>query len=761
MKKKILSAVLSALMAAQLFTAMGTATAAASSDWTPPLSIPREDIPEGDLIKNGHFTNAGVTRNFTTNDKVLEHKTDANGGYIEVSYINQVYDGVWFYPGSTIEAGKYKFTGYFRTAKEAEISMLQLVFYCKQEIAPGYYGDAYYNAYRPYVYIGNEWTKVEFYIELDGVLDYIRFRGGPYQECFQDFCLDNISIVPVDEIPEDFTPKLGNNLGLAPEKYAQAYLTSMQDSWKYKEYDPDLESQYEVGGIIVNYDITQYLSTFASNNYTEKDIINTALQYEGTQVTDIMINVASQGVVCYPSAEFEDYAEKYDITEIDGEPTKFQDVLHIKGAHEMYDVQGTDWVGLWTEYLPTIGINPWLSFRMNDMHTLAETIKNGRNSLLARFYYDNPQFYRVKHHGSTSVNSDYVLDYTYDETREMMLRMINDALNNYDCYSIELDYQREIFVFGIGGEYRGLDILNQFMRDVDDVVKVYEEKYGHDIKIGVRVAADIRTCYDFGHDVITWAAEDIVDLFIPTGRWASSVFDTPTRIWVTTMAPYDVEIAPCLEAAMRNYESGISYDRSFTLSTAFAANAFSQGADKIALYNYQPCASDWLGTAKKLSYNSDVWGHTNGIGAWNYLTTIGSYDKVMTVDRRHVLGWNDTMQIWHNDRNNQQFPKAVAENAYATIKIPIGDVAEGSTLTLKFSYDNEAVLESLPVVYANSKLCTYVGTEVCKGGATTDKLLCYEIPLEAHDDGQIVAEILSENAFTVKHAEVYIAVAPH
>ncbi|MBQ8248449.1 MAG: hypothetical protein IJY93_01010, partial [Clostridia bacterium] len=551
MKKRILSTLLTAVMAVQLFTAMGTATAAADSTWTPPLSIPRDELPEGDLIKNGHFTNSGVVRNFTANGKIIEHKTDANGGYVEVSYINQVYDGVWFSPGSTLEAGTYKFTGYFRTAKQNEISMLQLMFYCKQEIAPGYYGDAYYNNYRPYVYIGNEWTKVECYVEIDGILDYIRFRGGPYNECIQDFCIDNISLVKVDEIPEDFTAKLGDNLGMTPDEYAKACLASMEDSWKYKPYDPEVESQYEVGGIIVNYDVTQYLATFGSNDYTEKDIINTALQYEGTQVTDIMMNVGSQGVVIYPSATLEDYAEKYDITEIDGEATNFQEVTHIKGAHEMYDVQGTDWVGLWTEYLPTIGINPWLSFRMNDYHDLTETIENGRNSLLARFYYDNPHLYRVKHH-TTKHNSDYVLDYAYPETREMMLMMINDALNNYDCYGIELDYQREIQLFSIGGEYRGLDILNQFMRDVDDVVKVYEEKYGHDIKIGVRVASDIQTNYDFGLDVITWAAEDIVDLIIPTGRFASSVFDTPTRIWTSTMKPYDVEIAPCLEMNMRN-----------------------------------------------------------------------------------------------------------------------------------------------------------------------------------------------------------------
>ncbi len=42
-------------------------------------------------------------------------------------------------------------------------------------------------------------------------------------------------------------------------------------------------------------------------------------------------------------------------------------------------------------------------------------------------------------------------------------------------------------------EYDGVEIMNEFMREIDALVHKYEGKYGHKIKMAVRVAADIQT----------------------------------------------------------------------------------------------------------------------------------------------------------------------------------------------------------------------------------------------------------------------------
>ncbi len=753
MKKRFLSAIVTAVMAVQLFTAMGTTAAAEDGgDVDPHLSI-AEPLPEGDLIKIGHFTSSRLLRsNWSAGNQTLKHITDENGAYIQMADITSATAGFSFYPSYTIGPGTYKFTGYFRTANPGEISMIQLMFYYPDsETTSGGYNR---------VFINNDWIKAEFYVTLEQDLHFIKVRGGPYDELVQEYCVDNFSLVPVDpsEIPEDHVNTCGSTLGLSYPDYAKAALESMPIAKTIKDYDPVAEAEYEVKGIMINHDNTNFLQQIGNKNWTEKDIVDYALQFEGTHVTDYVMCVSSEGMLVYPTEITTDYLEKYHRTEELGRPVNYTETSYILGAHLVHDVYGTDYIGLWHEYFRKIGINPWLSFRMNDVHELTTSlVGNKPNGLVSDFYYKNPQLRRVQHHANPGYQ-ECSLNYKYDETRAFILSLINDALNRYDTYGIELDYQREMRLFGIGQEYEGLDILNGFMREVDELVKVYEEKYGHEIKISARVASDIQTCYDFGLDVVTWAKEDIVDLFIPTGRFTTTDTDIPVRTWVTIMSGYDVEIAPCIEQNIRVSEDSSANEKrhTFTTMTAIAANAFSQGADKIALYNYFRSDTEFPADEKK-TLNSDFYAIGTNVGAWNLLTTIGSYDKLMTVDRRCILTYNDTYQTWANC--NAQLPEVVEKNAYSTIRIPVGDVPEGATLTLKISTNDESVAQTPPTVYVNSAECKYVGMEDCKGSLVYDKLLCYEIPAAAHGGTYMVAEILSKVGFTVNYAEVYLKVA--
>ncbi len=719
----------------------------AAIDWTPPLSIPAE-TNANDLLGNGHFDGTGAT--WLVNGQYMEQVFDENGGYLKMQDITTAYAGFDYYPSSTISEGTYKFTGYFRTANFGQISLLQLLFY---------YEDGTFMNGNPRIYATNEWIKAEFYITLTKPLDFIRARGGPYDECIQEYCVDQWTLEAIEpsEIPAGYTNVVGDSMGLTYAEYAKASFQTMPEAKAVKEYDPELEAQYEVEGIIINHDCTNFLSQVGSKGWTPQDIIDYALQFEGTHVTDYMINVSSLGMTVYPSDELDDYVDKYHATEENGQAVDFKDLTYINAAHMLHDVYGTDYVGLWCETFPTIGINPWLSFRMNDVHYLTESLTTGKpHSIISQFYFDNPELRRITHHPKVAY-MDYSLDYQYRETRDFILRHINDALNRYDPYGIELDFQRELRLFGIGAEYRGLDILNGFMREVDDLIAVYEEKYGHEIKTCVRVGSTIETNYDFGLDVITWAAEGVIDLVIPTGRYESSDFDTPIAVWSSLMKPHGVEVAPCIEQNIRTYASGAEHStRRFTLSTGFAANAFSQGADKIALYNYFLGSTD-LGT-EKATANSDLYPVSSGKGAWNLLTTIGSYEKLMTRDRRCIMGYNDTTQIWYSSFS--QLPLKVNKGTVAYIRVPVGDVPDEAVLTFKISTNVAALIDDPPTVYVNSEPCTFVGTERCKDGFTTDKLLCYKIPAAAHDGGYMSAEIISDDyAFTAAYVEVYVDIA--
>ena len=126
-----------------------------------------------------------------------------------------------------------------------------------------------------------------------------------------------------------------------------------------------------------------------------------------------------------------------------------------------------------------------------------------------------------------------------------------------------------------------------------------------------------------------------------------------------------------------------------------------------------------------------------------------------------LISYNDTKQIWRHSYNNQ-VPATIPSNgeAYA-FRIPVGDVSDGSKLYLKFSTSDDSIVENPPVVYVNSKLCTYKWLTYCDGTFTDNKLLVYEIPEAAYDYTYMVIEIMAtdEKSFETDYMEIYVDAA--
>ena len=736
--KKIISVILSALLAAQLITVAASAeeaAAAESGEWTPPLSIDVKDdpIPKGNLLSQSNFNDSRCTLRWDAGTQKLRHIKDENGGYLRTDDIGAAYVGFTYGMVYEIPAGTYKFTGWFRTANEGEITYLRV-----------YFNTLDGEQIRRNVHVNNEWFKLETYITTTDYLSSIRVCGGPQTEFVQEYCLDNFTLVAVDEIPAGGAMI---DYGNAYPVTADAAIASMGEL-DYVPWDPNEE--YEVKGLMINHDSTNYLGQIIQYKLTEQDFLDFAKQFEGTHVTDYLINV--DGIFPVPGTEHTSALDYYYMTEFfGGEPVDFKDSKHLQSAQYMYEVLSSDYIGAWIEGFNEVGINPWISFRMNDIHYLSD----GVGTSISEFRYKNPQFARVQHHGAPG-NWELAYDYTHSEVREHFLSYINAALNRYDPYGIELDFQREIKLWYIGGEYNGLELLNDFMRKVQDIVAVYEEKYGHEIKIGVRVAPEVQTNYDFGLDVVTWAAEGIVDLVSPTGRFESHCTDIPIRTWSAILKPYGVELAPCIETSnLRSYAGAPDGGHTIETLAGTAANMFSQGADKMYTYNYFKDGYSYFDEDDKITTDDTFFALGSTKGFWNVITSIGSYEKVITMDRRNILTYSDMKPDWQA-KHIGQLPASVVKGKYAGLRIPVGDVTEGSVLTLKFSTDNKEVLENPPTVYVNSKPCTFLEYGECVGVYTSDMVLSYIIPVEAHGETYMVAEILSDIAFTINFAEVHV-----
>lgn len=438
-------------------------------------------------------------------------------------------------------------------------------------------------------------------------------------------------------------------------------------------------------GIIINQDAS-VIAKAATNAEGYK---NFALGFKDTQVTDyvISLNSVSAGLTYIPA---------------------------------LYDA------------FKSIEINTWLSFRMNDAQDSAVE----PSSLLGLFISKNPNYKRVK----TGINSNKYfnncLDYTYTAVRKNMLNLINTALTNYDCYGIELDFQREIWLWYIGGEYNGIAILNDFMRDVDRLTKTYAAKYGHDIKVAVRCASDFLTNYEFGLDLGTWASEGIIDQVTPTGRYNTTDTDIPVRLWTSFAKPYGITVAPCIEKNISASPNGTTGKHTVETISAIAASFLSQGADKVYLFNYHVGNDGTLGTV---------------------INTVGSLDKLMTVNRRMILTYNDTHQLW--TKSNAQLPVTFDKTSTKAIHIPVGDIPEGATVTLKIAVNKVPSNPASDItVYVNSDIATYVGTASCTDGFTSNTLLTYTVPASAHNDTYILAEITAAG-ITIDYAEVYVKAA--
>ena len=269
-------------------------------------------------------------------------------------------------------------------------------------------------------------------------------------------------------------------------------------------------------------------------------------------------------------------------------------------------------------------------------------------------------------------------------------------------------------------------------------IAAYETVYGHPIALSVRVAHDINTNYNLGYDVMTWVADGYVDMVCPSPIGEITDTNMFTRLWYSLLESYDVTLAPCMGDKIKTYADTklVAAQNAATLAGEASA-LLSMGADKVCVgYNTVDDAS---------------------------LNVLGSYSKLLATDRRVVLTYTDIAPVWQ--KTDAQVPKEVSgTNKAATIRIPVGDVADGSNVTLKFGFKMGSSGITGPSalsgaeVYANSKLCTFVNSEACDLGYTDAELYCFSVPVEAvNDGGYIVAEIAGvKGSLNVYSAEVVV-----
>jgi len=518
-------------------------------------------------------------------------------------------------------------------------------------------------------------------------------------------------------------------------------------------------------GIMLNEDSDHFLHTRADmieqvdKAYLEKFID----QYADTDVTDFLICVYGQ-LVTYPSQYKTSYADKYHKTEELGQPVDYNKNKLITAAHILWEEKGLDINAIWMEECRKVGINPWLSYRMNDAHCHFDVPNFLTNDL---FYEHMDDWARVRHRKGKGYY-DRCRDFEIEGVRKEFLNCLRESLQRYDPYGIELDFQREFDCFQIGHEWSAQDTMTDLMKEVKTIVSSAEKMHGHNIKIAVRGHANPIFCLELGFDIVKWAELGLIDMYIPSPRWYSTDNDMPIALWKQILKPYGTELAGAIEI---NIASKAQFDGekwlpatmqtvSTTLGTA--ANILSQGADKVYLFNYMDTPGQMCNEEENFNTDDETLKRPDmvtpflaGRGYKKVLQTVGTLDKLNRSNRRHIVTYSDKDPIWRKD--NIMFPKTVSDIFPAFIRVATGDIPKTSHAILKLGLTkpyNEKDMQ----VYVNSTLVKYLGTENVKEPVlTSSPIYSFEIPPEGIKPIIQIIEVQTfAEIFDIDYAEIEI-----
>ena len=405
--------------------------------------------------------------------------------------------------------------------------------------------------------------------------------------------------------------------------------------------EPD-EEQPRVGSA-VNHDgdaIYYFLEHFKKNGeYDVTDLEEKArewFEYRFTDcgISDMIYNISMTAPFKSDDPDLYDKIDKYYTTEENGIRVNYKNNESVLTSYLVYEQTDVDPYQVWFEQCRENGMNPWLSFRMNDVHYANE--RTG----LSPFQYKARQNgwltgnYRQTYWNSNQCTSSsrnwyaYALNYAIPQVRERFLKEIEDRLSTYDAYGIELDWHRQIWCFP-KDEISNCKYINELMEEVNKIVEKYEGIYGHDIKISVRLNRDIDEAKYFGFDVRYWAQNGWLDVIEPGSYWGSTDSDIPIEEWLEEMEPYGVEVWPSLESHVMAPDH--NYYHTVSTMAGYTAQYLSRGAHKMHLYNlftvekarFSVCASiEAAQKAVKRSYvvtESNCTPYNVGIKGWDPL----------------------------------------------------------------------------------------------------------------------------------------------
>ncbi|MEX0643109.1 MAG: hypothetical protein WD468_10435 [Pirellulales bacterium] len=320
-------------------------------------------------------------------------------------------------------------------------------------------------------------------------------------------------------------------------------------------------------------------------------------------------------------------------------------------------------------------IEVFFSMRMNDTHD-ASYHPYGALSLRAnRLKMSHPEYLFGTAKKRPKYGAWTALDYGRPEVRERAFRLVEEVCRNYDVDGVELDFFRHPMYFkstssGKHATDVELDAMTSLMVRIRKMADEVGQSRGRPILIAVRTPDSAEYCRAMGLDLERWLADDLLDLFIPSGSFQLNEWDYSVALG----HKYGVKVYPSLESSRVSDLSGQNMRMTELAYRARAADAWRAGADGIHLFNFPE------------SYRSD-----NSV-----LKELGSPQVLATLDKDY---FGSARGIKNSSAGNLPFepylkletlnpdkPSKIEPGATATAKLTLGehlDRAAGAKLKLR------------------------------------------------------------------------------
>ncbi len=381
--------------------------------------------------------------------------------------------------------------------------------------------------------------------------------------------------------------------------------------------------------------------------------------YYGHKITDVLLCIFCQ--VSYVPTKYITWAgDKALWTHENGIPVDdYGD--WFTALYKAFTEFGLDPVALFIETMREGNIRPWISIRMNDCHCPEwETC-----FIRSEFFYEaRENGWMIGSGGEDYGYYNYCFDYAQPVVREMMLNYIREMAERYDTDGIELDFMREIFCFDYRNNRECYQIMNDFMRQVRQIVNEAAAKKGHEILLMVRVHRSVEDSLAFGFDVKTWAEEGLVDAIVPSPRWEYTDSGIPVEDWKRLVGA-DIAVFPGVETLSLKFTKTTAKQ-----VNAYAAGWYATGADGLYAYN--------------MFYNDIPHMDERSMEVWK-LTP----ENCLSGTREFLVTGQDIASGFHPAY--RPLPMNLRETN--TLPLVVGKIAATNPLTLLIDFEGEGVPE--------------------------------------------------------------------